>query len=117
MAPAPNSIIRRETVEAKGRWSVRLEPGQTLKMIDTMGQQAIDFLVDRVGHERRNATAEVRRSVNGSYSPLYQAAYLLGGLQLRSLHAELVPGRMTDGPLAPPVPSWLTVKPPPGPAQ
>ena len=25
-------------------------------------QQAIDFLVDRVGHERRNATAEVRRS-------------------------------------------------------
>ena len=40
----PNAVIRRETVEAKGRWSVRLEPGQTLKMIDTMGQQAIDFL-------------------------------------------------------------------------
>ena len=25
-------------------------------------QEAIDFLVDRVGHERDNATAEVRRS-------------------------------------------------------
>lgn len=53
-------------------------------------QEAIDFLVNRVGHERRNATAEVRRSVNGSYPPLYQAAYMLGGLQIRALHRELV---------------------------
>jgi uncharacterized protein (DUF885 family) len=52
--------------------------------------EAIDFLVERVGHERRNATAEVRRSVNGSYSPLYQAAYMLGGLQIRALRKELV---------------------------
>jgi uncharacterized protein len=41
---ASAEIIRHETVEAKGRWSARLEPGQTLKLIDTMGQQAIDFL-------------------------------------------------------------------------
>lgn len=53
-------------------------------------QEAIDFLVERVGHERRNATAEVRRSVAGNYSPLYQAAYMLGGLQIRALHKELV---------------------------
>jgi len=60
-------------------------------------QQAIDFLVNRVGHERRNATAEVRRSVNGSYGPLYQAAYMLGGLQLRGLHKEMVAsGKMTE---------------------
>ena len=60
-------------------------------------QEAIDFLVDRVGHERANATAEVRRSFNGSYPPLYQAAYMLGGLQLRALHTELVKGgRMTN---------------------
>ena len=59
--------------------------------------EAIDFLVDRVGHERRNATAEVRRSVAGGYGPLYQAAYLLGGLQLRSLQKELVAsGKMTE---------------------
>ncbi|MGD0848019.1 DUF1989 domain-containing protein [Bradyrhizobium sp.] len=38
------TIIRRETVAAKGRWSARLEPGQTLTLIDTRGQQAIDFL-------------------------------------------------------------------------
>ncbi len=53
-------------------------------------QECIDFLVDRVGHERDNATAEVRRSFQGGYSPLYQAAYLLGGLQLRGLRHELV---------------------------
>jgi hypothetical protein len=44
-------------------------------------QEAIDFLVDKVGHERDNATAEVRRSFQGGYGPLYQAAYLLGGLR------------------------------------
>ena len=60
-------------------------------------QEAIDFLVERVGHERRNATAEVRRSFNGSYPPLYQAAYMLGGLQIRAMHRELVEsGKMTD---------------------
>ena len=59
--------------------------------------EAIAFLVERVGHEPANATAEVRRSFNGTYSPLYQAAYMLGGLQIRSLHEELVGGgRMTD---------------------
>lgn len=60
-------------------------------------QEAIDFLVDRVGHERANAEAEVRRSFNGTYSPMYQAAYMLGGLQFRALHTELVKsGRMTN---------------------
>ena len=50
----------------------------------------MDFLVDRVGFERDNATGEVRRSFQGDYGPLYQAAYLLGGLQLRGLRHELV---------------------------
>ena len=56
-------------------------------------KESIDFLVDRVGHERANATAEVRRSFQGGYGPLYQAAYLLGGLQLRGLRRELVDSR------------------------
>jgi hypothetical protein len=57
-------------------------------------QQAIDFLVDRVGHERANAEAEVRRSALDA--PLYQAAYLLGGLQFRALYREQVEsGRTT----------------------
>ena len=60
-------------------------------------QECIDFLVNRVGHERDNATAEVRRSFDGSYGPLYQIAYLIGGLQQYSLHHELVDsGKMTN---------------------
>jgi len=59
-------------------------------------QEAVDFLVDRVGHERANAEAEVRRSFAGNYSPLYQVAYMMGGIQFRSLYGELVDsGRMT----------------------
>jgi uncharacterized protein (DUF885 family) len=60
-------------------------------------QQAVDFLVNRLGHERDNAIAEVRRSFNGTYPPLYQAAYLLGGIELMALHKELVSsGKMTN---------------------
>ena len=60
-------------------------------------QESIDYLVNRVGHERDNATAEVRRSFDGSYGPLYQIAYLLGGRQFYALHHELVDsGKMTN---------------------
>ncbi len=53
-------------------------------------QQCIDFLVDRVGHERANAEGEVRRSFTGAYGPLYQIAYMIGGLQFMALKRELV---------------------------
>jgi uncharacterized protein (DUF885 family) len=60
-------------------------------------QQAIDLLVSRVGHERENAAAEVRRSFAGDYSPIYQAAYMLGGLQIWALRQELVEsGKMSE---------------------
>jgi hypothetical protein len=60
-------------------------------------QECVDFLVNRVGHEQANAAAEVRRSFNGSVPPLYQLAYMIGGLQFRALHRELVgSGRMTN---------------------
>jgi hypothetical protein len=60
-------------------------------------EQAIQFLVDTVDFERANADAEVRRSFNGTYPPLYQAGYMLGGLQIRALHAAIVDkGKMTD---------------------
>ncbi|GLR18167.1 X-Pro dipeptidyl-peptidase [Portibacter lacus] len=59
-------------------------------------QQCIDYLVDRVGHERANAEGEVRRSFTGNYGPLYQIAYMVGGLQFRALKEELVDsGQMT----------------------
>ena len=60
-------------------------------------EQAVQFLVDTVDFERANAEGEVRRSFNGTYPPLYQIGYMIGGLQLRALHHELVDsGKMTD---------------------
>jgi uncharacterized protein (DUF885 family) len=59
--------------------------------------EAVDLLVDRVGHERDNALGEVRRSFSGDYGPLYQIAYMMGGLQFYRLHHDLVDGKkMTD---------------------
>lgn len=60
-------------------------------------KQCIDFLTDRVGHEPFSAESEVRRSFTGGYGPLYQIAYMMGGLQLRALHKEVTgSGKMTE---------------------
>lgn len=60
-------------------------------------QQCIDYLVDKVGHEYANAEAEVRRSFEGNYGPLYQIAYMVGAMQFYSLRMELVEsGQMTE---------------------
>jgi hypothetical protein len=60
-------------------------------------QQCIDFLVDKVGHERANAAAEVRRSFTGGYGPLYQLAYMIGAKEFYAMRAELVTsGKMKE---------------------
>jgi uncharacterized protein (DUF885 family) len=60
-------------------------------------QECVKFLMDNVGFDVDNATAEVRRSFDGSVGPLYQCAYLMGALQFRAMHKELVDsGKMTD---------------------
>ncbi|TGJ79553.1 hypothetical protein E0Z10_g9205 [Xylaria hypoxylon] len=53
-------------------------------------EECVELLVERVGHERSTAEGEVRRSLNGSYPPLYQAGYMLGALQLAQLRREAV---------------------------
>jgi hypothetical protein len=60
-------------------------------------KEMVDFLVDRVGHEKLGATSEVRRFIAGDYSPLYQCGYMIGGLQINALRKEIVSaGKMTD---------------------
>ena len=60
-------------------------------------QQCVQFLIDNVGFESENSLAEVRRSFDGSVGPLYQCAYLMGGLQFRAMHHELVDShKMSD---------------------
>lgn len=76
---------------------VRIEFSLNFHLGKLTPEQCIDMLVDKVGHERANAEGEVRRSFNGSYPPLYQAAYMLGGLQFRALHKSLVgSGKMSN---------------------
>ena len=53
-------------------------------------EECVEFLIDWVGHERATAEGEVRRSVMGDYGPLYQAGYMLGGLQIYALRKEIV---------------------------
>lgn len=60
-------------------------------------QQCVDHLVNKVGFEYNNAHAEVKRSFEANYGPLYQLAYMIGGLQLFSIHKEFVEsGKMTN---------------------
>lgn len=53
-------------------------------------QECVCMLVDMVGHDRATAEGEVRRSLNGDYSPLYQAGYFLGAMQLYALREEVL---------------------------
>ena len=53
-------------------------------------QACVEMLIHQVGHEPANAVAEVRRSCGSDYPPLYQCAYMIGGLQMRALYHELV---------------------------
>jgi hypothetical protein len=60
-------------------------------------QECVDLLINRVGHEADNAAGEVRRSFAGGLRPALSAAYLLGGMQIFSLHKELVDsGKMSN---------------------
>jgi hypothetical protein len=60
-------------------------------------EECVNFLVDRVGFERDNAAAEVRRSFDGTYPPIYQSSYMLGALQFEALQKELVvSGKMSE---------------------
>ena len=60
-------------------------------------QQCIDMLVKEVGHEYANAEAEVRRSFATSYTPpLYQMAYMTGGLQFYALRNEMLEKGWTE---------------------
>jgi uncharacterized protein (DUF885 family) len=65
-------------------------------MSEMTPQQCIDMLVDEVGHEYANAEAEVRRSFESSYDPLYQVAYMTGGLQFYALRNEMLAKGWTE---------------------
>jgi uncharacterized protein len=83
------TVIRRETVAAKGRWSARLEPGQTLTLIDIKGQQAIDFLCysAELPLDRINLPNTVK---------LNKSLYITKGSKIYSDHARVMMSVLED---------------------
>ena len=77
-------LFWRQHRAARVRFSLAYHLGQMT------AAECVTLLVDEVGHEQSNAEAEVRRSFEGHYDPLYQCAYLIGGLQMHALYRELV---------------------------
>ena len=85
------SLFWRKERCARIIFSVKFNLGQMKAL------ECVQFLIDRVGHDRFSAEGEVRRSFNGAYSPIYQCAYMLGALQFYAMHKELVGGgKMTN---------------------
>ena len=72
--------------------AARIEVSLKFHLGEMTPAQMVDFLVDRVGHERMGATSEVRRFIGGEFSPLYQASYMIGALQIDALRKALVDG-------------------------
>ncbi|KAI0193090.1 hypothetical protein F4808DRAFT_442414 [Astrocystis sublimbata] len=69
---------------------IRIQFSLSFHLGKISAEECVELLVNRVGHERSTAEGEVRRSFNGSYSPLYQAGYMLGALQLTELRREAI---------------------------
>ena len=60
-------------------------------------QECIDFLVEASATSATTPPPKCAARFQGGYGPLYQAAYMLGGLQLRGLRKELVDSKqMTE---------------------
>lgn len=87
-APAPTAplgeVLHREVIVAGDKWSRRLETGDSLRIIDLEGQQAVDFLcyAAQLPHDRINIpnTIKLNRSLyisNGCniYSDLAQVMF------------------------------------------
>ena len=77
--------------------AARVEVSLKFHLGEMTPAKIVDFLVERVGHERMGAIGEARRLMDDGFSPLYQAAYMLGSLQFEALRGETVGrGLMTE---------------------
>lgn len=82
-------IIRRETVPAKGRWSARLDRGQTVTFVDLEGQQAVDFLC-------YSATLPLDRINLPNTIKLNKSLYITKGSKIYSDHARVMMSVIED---------------------
>lgn len=83
MTQSDPTILRRDTVAPGAHWSARLSRGQTLRIVDTHGQQAVDFLCygADLPLDRYNAANTLK--INGNI-------YIGAGTKLYSDHARVL---------------------------
>jgi uncharacterized protein len=75
--------ILRKTIDAGGRFSTRLEPGERLRIVDLHGQQAVDFLAYAAALPVDRYNAANTMKINGSI-------YLGKGTKLYSDRAQVM---------------------------
>lgn len=75
--------LLRKTIDAGGRFSIRLETGDLLRIVDLEGQQAVDFLVYAAALPVDRYNAANTMKING-------AIYLGKGTKLYSERAEVL---------------------------
>jgi hypothetical protein len=51
--------------------------------------EMVQLLVEQGGQNKHSATGEVRRYIGPDYPPLYQCAYLIGGMMMHDLYLKL----------------------------
>ena len=94
---SPLSPVRQQMAhrDPKAFLDVNTSADKKKRLTIRMGRQELEF---GSGHYlSASEVFNVRRSFAGDYSPIYQAAYMLGGLQFWALRQELVEsGKMTD---------------------
>jgi len=83
------NIVRRETIPAKGRWSARLEAGQTVTFVDLEGRQAVDFLC-------YSATLPLDRINLPNTVKLNKSLYISKGSKIYSDHARVMMSVIED---------------------
>lgn len=77
--------------------AVRIVFSLSFHLGEMTADECVKMLVEEGRHEQSTAEGEVRRSFEGSYPPLYQAAYMLGAFQLWDIRREVVDsGKMTE---------------------
>jgi len=66
LAPLPGAIVHDEVVPARAPWLHRVKRGETLRIVDLEGNQAVDFLVYAAADDAERYCAQTTIAAQGS---------------------------------------------------